>query len=218
MGTTDATLAQLGGADEHLHGADMEPVRINSAQFLATATPPPDQQAQPIPAVAPGGDLSDGAPALAISNASRAVSDYIPIRQREKFRLELYAQDCLCFWCRTEMDIVNRERITPKGRIKANDWFASFEHLVPQSMGGRFTRTNIRLAHAGCNRKRFQKRHLPRYAHDPLNQGAGHDRRPDRLQQRGHAAQDPQRVPGPTAAHSPSCDRSHNPERETVVR
>lgn len=101
------------------------------------------------------------------------MSDHIPIRQREKFRLELYAQDCLCFWCRAEMDIVNRERVTLRGRVKANDWFASFEHLVPKSEGGRFTRTNIVLAHAGCNRKRFQKRHLPRYAHDPLNQGTG---------------------------------------------
>lgn len=92
---------------------------------------------------------------------------YVPIRQREEFRCELYAADPLCFWCRTVMDIEHRTVITCTGREKHNDSYASFEHLKPKWMGGRFTRDNIRLAHAGCNRKRQQKYHLPRYEHDP---------------------------------------------------
>jgi hypothetical protein len=92
---------------------------------------------------------------------------YVPIRQREAFRRELYAANPNCFWCHKVMDIENRTIITATGREKHNDSYASFEHLKPRWMGGRFTRANICLAHAGCNRKRHQKHHLPRYEHDP---------------------------------------------------
>jgi hypothetical protein len=200
-------------------GAVLEPVRSDGARSHSAAASPPALPPQSITAVAPGAHVSGGPSHLSVPGAACAVNDYIPIRQREKFRLELYAQDCLCFWCRTEMDIVNRERITPLGRVKANDRFASFEHLVPKSEGGRFTRTNIRLAHAGCNRKRRPKRHHPRYAHDPLNQRPRHEhRRSDPLPQRGHTTQAVHGVPDPTAEASAPSHRSHNPERERVVR
>lgn len=83
-------------------------------------------------------------------------------KRREAFRLELYAADPNCHWCRERMDAV----------YKDHDRYASFEHLIPRRLGGRFTRDNIVLAHAGCNRKRENKNHLPRYAHDPMRQMA----------------------------------------------
>lgn len=83
--------------------------------------------------------------------------------KREEFRVELFAeQNGACHWCRNQMSM-ERKRITVTGRIKDNQSFASFEHIKPRSMGGVFSRHNIKLAHASCNRERPQRR----FEHDP---------------------------------------------------
>lgn len=101
------------------------------------------------------------------SQTARGGGGYIAIRLREALRVEMFEEDPLCFWCRKAMVLDPKTNITCSGKEKGNDLYASFEHLKPRSLGGRFTRDNIRLAHAGCNRKRHTKWHLDRYAHDP---------------------------------------------------
>lgn len=93
---------------------------------------------------------------------------------REAFRLRLFKkQNGQCHWCCELMDIEHKTITTRAGKVKNNNTYASFEHLIPRAMGGRFTEENIRLAHAGCNCHRQDKNHLPRYAHDPLREVVG---------------------------------------------
>jgi hypothetical protein len=82
--------------------------------------------------------------------------------RRDRVRAALFKQQCgLCYWCQKEMTLDNN-----------GGKFASFEHLLPRSHGGRFTPGNIVLAHKTCNHHRESKRHrLARYAHDPMRQG-----------------------------------------------
>lgn len=58
---------------------------------------------------------------------------------------------------------VERFVVTIHGNTKHNEAYASFEHLKRKSQGGKFTRENIVLAHASCNRNRDKRK----YAHDP---------------------------------------------------
>lgn len=82
---------------------------------------------------------------------------------REEFRVELFiAQGGECHWCLQPMSMVRR-KTTPLGNVKDNQSFATFEHLRPRFMGGKFNRENIRLAHGSCNLKRHRKK----FDHDP---------------------------------------------------
>lgn len=85
--------------------------------------------------------------------------------RRDKVRKSLFKhQRGLCYWCCKAMTLENN-----------GGQFASFEHLLPRSHGGRFTPDNIVLAHKTCNAHREGKRHrLARYAHDPMRQGEWH--------------------------------------------
>jgi hypothetical protein len=56
---------------------------------------------------------------------------------------------------------LNPVKITKFGNIKDNGMYASFEHIIPKSQGGK---TKDVLAHASCNRNR-EKRKWP---HDPV--------------------------------------------------
>lgn len=88
-------------------------------------------------------------------------------QSRERWRLSMFlGQHGRCFWCKEDMDLA-RFKPRPTGGEKANDAFASFEHLIRREDGGKLSEDNIVLAHASCNRKRDAKNHLPRYAHDP---------------------------------------------------
>lgn len=62
-------------------------------------------------------------------------------------------QKGLCFWC---------------GELMHNDCdrksdadFASIEHVIPRSWGGKNSRANLRLAHKRCNTMRNAKLKLP---------------------------------------------------------
>lgn len=93
----------------------------------------------------------------------------IDVEMREAFRRELFEkQKGRCFWCKEPMSITERERVTPSGKVKQNDAFATFEHLKRKRDGGAdLDADNIVLAHGGCNRKRDSHHRHPRYAHDP---------------------------------------------------
>jgi hypothetical protein len=86
--------------------------------------------------------------------------------RRDQMRADLFAkQGGKCHWCQKPMTMHN-----PTGRPTGA--FASFEHLLPRSLGGRFTADNIVLAHKTCNHHRESYRHkLARYAHDPMREG-----------------------------------------------
>lgn len=84
-------------------------------------------------------------------------------RQWRRQRHEMFvAQGGLCWWCREKMSM-EPLRITDNGNWKDNTKYATFEHLIPRSMGGKNSGNRV-LAHAGCNNKRH-KRHWP---HDPI--------------------------------------------------
>lgn len=55
-------------------------------------------------------------------------------------------------------------RITEAGNWKDNTKYATFEHVIPRSMGGKNGGGNRVLAHAACN----NKRHKRKWPHDPI--------------------------------------------------
>lgn len=62
----------------------------------------------------------------------------------------LMHRDCgCCVWCRRAVD---RARPTNGRRPPAN--MATMDHVIPESDGGAFTRTNLVLACADCNQDR----------------------------------------------------------------
>lgn len=81
--------------------------------------------------------------------------------RQEKFN----AQGGLCHWCKQPMQM-NPIRRGPNGDLKDNPLYASFEHVVPKSMGGARSRgsNNVVLAHVGCN----NKRHRRNFENDPV--------------------------------------------------
>ena len=84
-------------------------------------------------------------------------------RKERQQREQLFQkQEGRCYWCGEEMEM-SQFRITERGRIKHNPAFATFEHLVPKSKGGR-RGNNIVLAHGICNLRRPQKK----WPHDPI--------------------------------------------------
>jgi 5-methylcytosine-specific restriction endonuclease McrA len=58
-------------------------------------------------------------------------------------------QKGLCFYCNKRMSLTSRRA---KGQPAKN--FATFEHLIRRSEGGKFTKENIVLAHRVCNSKK----------------------------------------------------------------
>lgn len=86
-------------------------------------------------------------------------------RERELRQNIFNAQNGLCHWCKEPMQL-NPMRRTPKGNLKDNPAYASFEHLTPKSKGGARSKrsTNIVLAHASCNNSRPKRR----FPHDPI--------------------------------------------------
>jgi hypothetical protein len=99
---------------------------------------------------------------LTLLRKQGTVSSNYSKEKRDKVRKQLFEkQKGLCHWCQKPMVMDNK-----------GGGFASFEHLLPRSHGGRFTPDNIVLAHKTCNHHRESKRHrLARYAHDPMLQG-----------------------------------------------
>jgi 5-methylcytosine-specific restriction endonuclease McrA len=83
-------------------------------------------------------------------------------RRRERYE-KFLAQEGLCWWCREKMSM-EALRITEAGNWKDNKRYASFEHLIPRSHGGKNATGNRVLAHAGCN----NKRHRRKWPHDPI--------------------------------------------------
>lgn len=65
----------------------------------------------------------------------------------------LERQGNLCFWCREPMHM-DYER-------KHDADFASIEHVIPRSWGGKNSRENLALAHNRCNYMRGAKLKLP---------------------------------------------------------
>lgn len=60
---------------------------------------------------------------------------------------------------------MNATRRTLTGKLKDNPLYASFEHLIPKSMGGfGGKKKNVVLAHANCNNKRAVRK----FPHDPI--------------------------------------------------
>jgi 5-methylcytosine-specific restriction endonuclease McrA len=102
---------------------------------------------------------------LALLRKQGTVSSNYSKEKRDRVRKNLFEkQKGLCHWCKKAMVLDNK-----------GGGFASFEHLLPRSHGGRFTPDNIVLAHKTCNHHRESKRHrLARYAHDPMLQGGWH--------------------------------------------
>jgi hypothetical protein len=84
------------------------------------------------------------------------------IRQRRERMFK--EQGGICHWCKRPMELIHL-KITPKGYVKNNGGFATFEHLIPRAKGGKkLGKANIVLAHATCNRNR----HRMKWAHDPI--------------------------------------------------
>lgn len=80
------------------------------------------------------------------------------------FRKELFkTQEGKCFWCSGTMEL-NPLYQTCLGKVKHNPRYASFEHLIPKSLGGLLGRVNKVLTHAQCNHDRAKKR----WPHDPI--------------------------------------------------
>ena len=74
-------------------------------------------------------------------------------------------QNGQCYWCGGWMSMEPLAR-NINGDLKDNGKFATFEHLVPKSEGGRraTNSSNVVLAHAHCNRKRERLK----FPHDPV--------------------------------------------------
>lgn len=88
-------------------------------------------------------------------------------RRDRKWRAALFAkQGGKCYWCGSQMELFCM-KITSYGNIKDNSRFATFEHLIPRSHKGTNQRSNLVLAHGGCN----NKRHLRKWPHDPIYGG-----------------------------------------------
>lgn len=68
-----------------------------------------------------------------------------------------------CHWCSEKMSM-DSIKLNIHGELRCNDAFATFEHVIPKSMGGTRRHPNLVLAHASCNRKR----HKRRWPHDPI--------------------------------------------------
>jgi hypothetical protein len=84
-------------------------------------------------------------------------------RRDKKKRLKLYAQQLgLCYWCKQSMDL-NPTKLNMHGDVKENRRYASFEHMIPKSMGGGHHYNRV-LAHIHCN----NKRHILKWDHDPI--------------------------------------------------
>lgn len=61
-------------------------------------------------------------------------------------------QQGVCFWCG---DVMHNDR------ANQDDNFASIEHIIPRSWGGKNSRSNLALAHKKCNTMRNAKVKLP---------------------------------------------------------
>ena len=77
-------------------------------------------------------------------------------RRERKFK----AQAGLCHWCKKPMSL-EPIHTTEKGRVKDNELYATFEHLVRRREGGAAMPNNVVLAHARCNRKREKEYKSP---------------------------------------------------------
>jgi len=78
--------------------------------------------------------------------------------RRRAWRKELFAaQDGLCHWCKQPMLLV-----LPDGRTKPTRDYATFEHLIPHSAGGKWSQKNIVLACWECNETRADSLEAPR--------------------------------------------------------
>lgn len=65
---------------------------------------------------------------------------------RDRWRQEMWQdQRGLCHWCRKPMS-----RSVPDNHPD----FPTFEHLIPTASGGTSRRSNLALAHRGCNNNR----------------------------------------------------------------
>lgn len=80
-------------------------------------------------------------------------------RRRELFLV----QGGKCYWCAGDMEL-EPQRLNMHGKPKHNHLYASFEHLIPKSMGGLSGLVNVVLAHSSCN----NKRHVMKWDHDPV--------------------------------------------------
>ena len=96
-------------------------------------------------------------------------------KRKNKLRKALFdRQEGRCYWCTQPMDL-EPLRLTKFGNWKTNPAYASFEHLIPKSMGGDPNMgENIVAAHINCN----TKRHKRRWPHDPIyGKSRNHDKR-----------------------------------------
>lgn len=66
-------------------------------------------------------------------------------RQRRRVRL-FYDQKGLCHWCKKQMSLQKQHPPRPD--------YATFEHLLPRSMGGKSGYHNVVLACHSCNARR----------------------------------------------------------------
>lgn len=87
-------------------------------------------------------------------------------RRERRRRQELFdAQQGCCYWCGGKMQMNPlRPSNGPSGKLKSNEAYATFEHLIPKSKNGSRGFDNIVLAHAACNHKRAKLK----WAHDPV--------------------------------------------------
>lgn len=71
-------------------------------------------------------------------------------KDRYARRLRLFeAQAGLCHWCKKPMSMVSSKPPKPP-----RDDYATFEHLLPRSRGGKSGPRNVVLAHHLCNARR----------------------------------------------------------------
>lgn len=87
-------------------------------------------------------------------------------RERKQRKRMFERQRGKCHWCGLPMSLTPT-KITPFGNVKDNPQYATFEHVIPKSMDGTNQRSNLVLAHGGCN----NKRHKRKWPHDPVYGG-----------------------------------------------
>lgn len=77
-------------------------------------------------------------------------------RKRQRDR-QFAHQGGMCCWCLEQMDS------TPAGGYGKNPMSATWEHVIPKSLGGVNGRSNRVLAHKKCNLKRGNKIRTPHF-------------------------------------------------------
>lgn len=89
-------------------------------------------------------------------------------KQRE---LQFQHQSGLCCWCLQPMELVN-----VGGYGQQNPVAASWEHILPKSLGGVNARRNRVLAHSACNKKRGNSIRSPHFMPYPGRGETGNHR------------------------------------------